>query len=278
MSTVEITPGQLPAPAGDMSEVERSYRLAKRAEWQVDELPWESLLPVPEARGGVASEGKTEMRARFWRSIIGQQLQADELAVKMAAQLLNAASHPEAKLYYSTMVQDESRHTEAWLRLTGIVGQAEERDPHLDELVRMVLEADSIEEKIFMMQVFFEAAIIPRFKMIEKSSRGTVLGELCVKLAKDDGIHHASGMAYERVLLRNAPEKIKKQVVETGVKALPHFAAHALWRPPARRVIGRLMEPADRQWVADEINRGIRQGAELGLDMSEVPAPHFGGQ
>ena len=40
----------------------------------------------------------------------------------MATQLFKLAPDPEAKLYYTTMVQDESRHTEAWLRLVDAAG------------------------------------------------------------------------------------------------------------------------------------------------------------
>ena len=101
------------------------------------------------------------------------------------------------------MVQDESRHTEAWLRLIGQVGGEGERDPYLDQLAHMFLEADLLEEKVFLMQVFFERLIIPRFRLIAKSSRGTVLEDLCNRLAIDDGIHHGAGMAYERVLLQS---------------------------------------------------------------------------
>ncbi len=119
----------------------------------------------------------------------------------MAAQLLELAPGHEAKLYYSTMVQDESRHVEAWLRLVDEAGGDGERDPHLDELARMFLDLDTLEEKVFLMQVFFERLIIPRFRLIARSSRGTVLEDLCNRLTIDDGIHHGAGMAYERVLL-----------------------------------------------------------------------------
>ena len=112
-----------------------------------------------------------------------QQLQADVLACEMAAQLLNAAPDPEAKLYYTTMVQDESRHTEAWLKLIGQIGGEGERDPHLDKLGHMFLEADTLEEKVFLMQVFFERLIIPRFRLIARSSRGTILEDICNRLA-----------------------------------------------------------------------------------------------
>src|ERR1051325_6283239 len=104
----------------------------------------------------------------MWRSGLTQQLQADMLACEMASQLLNIAPDPEAKLYYSTMVQDESRHTEAWLKLIEEAGGTAERDPHLDELAHMTLEADTLEEKVFQMQVFYERLIISRFRLIAR--------------------------------------------------------------------------------------------------------------
>ncbi|HWM12935.1 MAG TPA: hypothetical protein VNO56_00475, partial [Gaiellaceae bacterium] len=74
----------------------RYYTLAKRAEWQTADLPWNELPPIPETRG---SDQKRARRRDIWRSVITQQYQADILAVKMAAQLLNMAPHHEAKMY-----------------------------------------------------------------------------------------------------------------------------------------------------------------------------------
>ena len=97
----------------------RFYELAKKQEWQVRDLPWGEIPPIPEAKG---TPQKIARRRDMWRSVITQQLQADELACEMSSQLLNIAPDPEAKLYYSTMVQDESRHTEAWLKLASAAG------------------------------------------------------------------------------------------------------------------------------------------------------------
>src|SRR4029450_13230648 len=122
-------------------------------------------------------------------------------------QLLNIAPDHEAKLYYSTMVQDESRHTEAWLKLVAEVGGTAERDPHLDNLAHMTLEADTLGEKAFLMQVFYERLIIGRFRLIARSSRGTVLEDICNRLATDDGVHHGAGMAYEGGVRQNGGRK-----------------------------------------------------------------------
>jgi hypothetical protein len=254
----------------EFSGVLRFYELAKRQEWQVRDLPWGELPPIP------VGKGSPERRARrndMWRSVLTQQLQADMLACDMASQLLNIAPDHEAKLYYSTMVQDESRHTEAWLKLVGEAGGTAERDPHLDNLAHMTLEADTVEEKVFLMQVFYERLIISRFRLIARSSRGTVLEDLCHRLATDDGIHHGAGMAYERVLLQETDKKMNRTLVEAANRLLPEFAAHALWRPKERAWIGRAMESRDAERLKEDLEIGVRLAESLGLDVSEVELP-----
>jgi 1,2-phenylacetyl-CoA epoxidase catalytic subunit len=248
----------------------RFYELAKRAEWQVRDLPWNELPPIPETKG---PPQKRARRRDMWRSVITQQLQADELACEMSAQLLNIAPDPEAKLYYSTMVQDESRHTEAWLKLADQIGGTAERDPYLDKLAHMTLEADTLEEKVFQMQVFYERLIIARFRLIARSSRGTVLEDLCNRLTTDDGIHHGAGMAYERVLLQDASEKTKRKLIDAGNRLLPIFVEHALWRPRERAFIGSAMRARDVERLREDMEQGVRLAESLGLDVSEVVLP-----
>src|SRR6266404_6890321 len=76
----------------------RYYELAKRAEWQIRDMPWGDIPPIPEYKG---TPQKLARRRDLWRSVIMQQLQADMFAVEMAAQLLSLAPHVEARLYYT---------------------------------------------------------------------------------------------------------------------------------------------------------------------------------
>jgi len=252
-------------------EVFRFYKLAKKAEWQVRDLPWRDQPPIPELRGSPQRQAR---RRDVWRSVITQQLQADELAVEMATQLFSLAGHADAKLYYTTMVQDESRHTEAWLKLIHEAGGMAERDPYLDRLAHMTLDADTLEEKVFLMQVFYERLIIPRFRMIARSSRGTVLEDLCNRLAIDDGIHHGAGMAYERVLLEGAGRGVQTKLIEAANRMLPLFAQHSLWRPKAREFVGSLMRETDIRMLKEDLEQGVRLARSLGIDVSSVELPY----
>jgi hypothetical protein len=254
-------------PENQAPEVFRYYELAKKQEWQVRDMPWGELPPIPETTG---AKKRVEKRRGIWRSVITQQLQADSLAVEMAAQLLEMARHQEAKLYYSTMAQDEARHVEAWLRLIGEAGGPTERDPHLDKLAQIFLGLDSLEEKVLLMQVFFERMIIPRFRLIARSAPGTVLADLCKRLTIDDGIHHSSGMAYERVLLRSASKKTKEQMIKGASRMLPIFVNHVLWRPKERDFITSAMRAHDLARVKAEVEDGIKIAASLGLDVRDI--------
>ena len=250
----------------------RFYELAKHQEWQTRDLPWGELPPIPESRPGTSPQ-KQARRRDVWKSVVTQQLQADSVAVEMAGQLLNLAPDHDAKLYYSTMVQDEARHVEAWLKLIEEAGGTAERDPYLDKLAVMFLDLDTLEEKVFLMQVFYERLIIPRFRLIARSSRGTVLEDLCNRLAVDDGIHHGAGMAYERVLLRSASKKTKSQLIKVANTMLPVFVQHTLWRPRERAWIGGVMHAHDVKRLKAEVEDGIRLAASLGLDAGAINAP-----
>jgi hypothetical protein len=76
-----------------LAGVLRFYELANRQEWQVKDLPWGELPPIPEGKG---SPERRARRNDMWRSVLTQQLQADMLACDMASQLLNIAPDIEA--------------------------------------------------------------------------------------------------------------------------------------------------------------------------------------
>ena len=123
------------------------------------------------------------------------------------------------------------------------------------------------------MQVFYERLIIARFRLIARSSRGTVLEDLCNRLTTDDGIHHGAGMAYERVLLQDATKKTKQKLVDAANRLLPIFVKHALWRPKERAVIGRLMYEQDVRRLREDLEEGVKLAESLGLDVSDVELP-----
>ena len=75
------------------------------------------------------------------------------------------------------------------------------------------------------------------------------------------------------MLLEGADKRVKDTLIDAANRMLPEFAAHALWRPKAREMIGQLMETRDKERLKTELTHGVRLAQSLGLDVSEVALP-----
>jgi 1,2-phenylacetyl-CoA epoxidase catalytic subunit len=250
-----------------VKDMKRFYQLAKRQAWKVEQLSWGVLPPVPEGKG---SGEKRARRMEIWRSVVTQQLQADTLASLLSSQLLAAAPDLPGRLYYTTMVQDEGRHAEAWLKLTEDVGGQTEPDPYLTRLGELTMNADTVEEKIWLFQVVFEGLVIDRFRQIAASAPNTILAELCNRLTVDDGIHHGAGVSYEQLLLARTPERTKRKIERMSQEMWPVFEAHLLWRPQARSWASPAMQERDRATLKSYVAQEQKLARKLGLHI-EVP-------
>jgi hypothetical protein len=263
-------------PSADGSEppkaFSRFYELATQARWEVDDLLWDALPLVP-----TDGDIPRSRRADFWRSILTQQLQADELALDLSNQLLSASPHRSARLFYATMIQDESRQIEAWVKLLLEVGGAGERDPYLDRLAHRALEADTLEEKVFLVQILYERLIGAELRLIGRSSRGTVLGVLSSRFAVDECIHSSAGAAYECFLLEGASRRTKTNLEKAGREALPLLVDHIFWRPRSRSWAEDPMLSGKSEWLRAEVRDVLALSASLGLDLGEIQglsSPH----
>jgi hypothetical protein len=244
-----------------LRQLKHFYRAAKKRTWTVEGLGWDDLPPVPAM--------ETERWRLLWASVVKQQLQADIIAVEASTQLLLAVPEYEARMYYTTMVQDEGKHVEGWTRLVRSLDDVEAHNPYLQELGEMILDRDLItEQKVVGFQVVFEGAVIPAFKDISESANKTVLGEMARRLVRDDSIHHHSGVAYADYLFSKAPKSLKKDIARAASQYLPVYLESITWRPPARRWLDRFMKDRDRARV-DENKLFIAHA----LSRLDIPVP-----
>jgi hypothetical protein len=111
--------------------------------------------------------------------------------------------------------------------------------------------------------------------VITRATPGTILADLCNRLTVDDGIHHSSGVAYEKVLLQDASDTQKRQLTKVANKMMPIFVQHALWRPKARASIAGLMRARDIEMLHRDLEEGVRLAESLGIDVSDIELPSF---
>ena len=234
------------------------YRAARKGAWDVNDLGWERLAPAPNA--------ERERWNAVWASVVQQQLQADRFAIKAATDLLLSVEEREAVFYYSTMVQDEARHVEGWTRLRDMLLDVDDFDPYLAEMGEMLLDGETLEERVIAFQVVFEGMAIHAFKDIASATEQTILGEMSTHLIRDDSIHHNSGVAYAQYLMSDASDALKVHINASLRRYVPLYFEHLTWRPRARQFMARHMEEHDRR-VLRRNKRLISQSLiDLGLD------------
>jgi hypothetical protein len=239
-----------------LARMMRFYRTAKRTAWDIDELPWDEA-PVPRF--------ESERWNLLWSSVVQQQLQADQTAVAAASRLLLDVPDTEARLYYTTMVQDEARHLEGWTRLADMLQPVDAFNPYFEELSQMLAESEMIEERVLVFQVLFEGCALEAFREISKATEKTILGAMANKLLVDDAIHHRSGVTYEEHLLSKASPSMKRHLSDVLKNYTPVYVANLQWRPPVRQWLSRTLAEHDK-YVVDRnkalINRAM---TDLGL-------------
>ncbi|HKS68914.1 MAG TPA: ferritin-like domain-containing protein [Ktedonobacterales bacterium] len=261
VETTNVSVAQATAEGG----MRRYYTLAKKQAWEIKTLPWNDAPPVPE--GSNASPEKKARRHSMWRSVVTQQLQADIIAVQCATQLFTAAPDWDARLYYTTMINDESRHSETWMRLSDLIGGTCEWDPHLEKLGNLTMNLDNVEEKVWLFQCAFEGMVIPRFRQIAAAAPNTVLGEVCTRIAIDDGIHHGSGVAYEKMLLERITPRQKREIERISREMWPLYIQHITWRPRERAWASAALRSRDYAMVKQQREDIIRMAAGFGMDI-----------
>jgi 1,2-phenylacetyl-CoA epoxidase catalytic subunit len=249
------------------AEMQKFYALARRQAWKIESLSWGKIPPVPEGKGSGESRAR---RLAIWRSVVTQQLQADTLASLLSSQLLAAAPDLAGRLYYTTMVQDEGRHAEAWLKLVNEVGGVSEPDPHLVRLGELTLNADTLEEKIWLFQVVFEGLVIDRFRQIAAAAPGTILAELCNRLTVDDGIHHGSGVVYEQRLLERASARTKRSIERVSREIEGLYLQHLTWRPQERSWATSAMRSRDLEMIKNYMAQVQKLAWKVGLDIDTL--------
>src|SRR5256886_11808106 len=104
MATEEVVEQQHEDPTA-YAGVLRFYELAKRAEWQVRDLPWGELPPIPEGKGSPERQAR---RPGLWRPDATQELQGPEAVCRESAQLVHTAPGPEGKSPHPHVARDQA--------------------------------------------------------------------------------------------------------------------------------------------------------------------------
>ena len=197
----------------EVDELRRLYLKATEAQWIAErDVDWER--PIDRERFAATPLGGPLPieRTSYWRALdpdtvweltrrtaafrLSQFLHGEQGALMVAAQLVNAVPHTDAKFYAATQTMDEARHVEVFARYIKKLDEVRPIAPPLRRILDATLQTDDWMKKLVGMQIVVEGLALYSFKEMRMLTEEPLLKEILTYVARDESRHHAYGVQY----------------------------------------------------------------------------------
>jgi hypothetical protein len=178
-----------------VEELRRLYVKGLEAQWIVErDLDWErpidrvALATTPIAIGfpveqtsywrSLSAETVWELKKRLASFRLSNFLHGEQGALMVAAQLVNAVAHTDAKFYAATQTMDEARHVEVFARYIQKLDLVRPIAPNLKGLLDSTLATGDWVKKLVGMQIVVEGLALYSFREMRNVTEEPLLKEL----------------------------------------------------------------------------------------------------
>jgi hypothetical protein len=197
----------------EVEELRRLYCKATEAQWVAErEIDWERSIDkdlfAAEPLGTAIPIEKTS----YWKSLdedtvweltrrtaafrLSNFLHGEQGALMVAAQLVNAVPHTDAKFYAATQTMDEARHVEVFAKYIKKLDEVRPIAEPLKRVLDTTLETDDWVKKLVGMQIVVEGLALFSFREMRNLTQEPLLKDLLTYVARDESRHHAYGVQY----------------------------------------------------------------------------------
>ena len=197
----------------EVDELRNLYVKAAEAQWVAErDIDWDQAIdlekfattplgmPVPIDQTSYWKSLKPEVVWQVTKKTAGFRLSnflhGEQGALMVAAQLVNAVPHTDAKFYAATQTMDEARHVEVFARYIKKLDEERPIAPPLRTILDRILETDNWMHKLVGMQIVIEGLALFSFKEMRQLTQEPLLKELLTYVARDEARHHAYGVQY----------------------------------------------------------------------------------
>ena len=197
----------------DLEELRNLYVKAAEAQWIGSrDLDWSRPIDLVKFSTTPLGTGVPIEKTSYWRSLpqdtvveltrrtaafrLSQFLHGEQGALMVAAQLVNAAPHTDAKFYAATQTMDEARHVEVFARYIEKLDEIRPIAPSLKGILDQTLETGDWMKKLVGMQIVVEGLALYAFREMRNLTDEPLLKELLTYVARDESRHHAYGVQY----------------------------------------------------------------------------------
>ncbi|MGH7812431.1 MAG: ferritin-like domain-containing protein [Candidatus Binataceae bacterium] len=197
----------------EVEELRRLYIKAAEAQWIAErDLDWERPIDDERLSSTPLGIGFPLDQTSYWKSLkpetawelkkrmavfrLSNFLHGEQGALMVAAQLVNATPHTDAKFYAATQTMDEARHVEVFARYIEKLGAVRPISPNLKHILDSTLETGDWLKKLVGMQIVVEGLALYSFRDMRNLTEEPLLKELLTYVARDESRHHAYGVQY----------------------------------------------------------------------------------
>lgn len=155
-------------------------------------------VPIQETQfwQNLPAETRWEIARRSAAFMLSNFLHGEQAALMVAAQLVNAVPHMDAKFYAATQTLDEARHVEVFAAYIRKLGDVQPIAPALKALLDDVLTTDDWRLKAVGMQVVTEGLALYSFRDMRNQTEEPLLKELLTYVSRDEARHTGYGIKY----------------------------------------------------------------------------------
>ncbi len=205
----------------EVEELRNLYVKAAEAQWIGGrDIEWERPIDLLKFSTTPLGAGIPMEKTSYWRSLpqdtvveltrrtaafrLSQFLHGEQGALMVAAQLVNAVPHTDAKFYAATQTMDEARHVEVFARYIEKLDEIRPIAPSLKGILDQTLETGEWMKKLVGMQIVVEGLALYAFREMRNLTAEPLLKDILTYVARDESRHHAYGVQYiERCVRRS---------------------------------------------------------------------------
>jgi hypothetical protein len=197
----------------EVEELRRLYVKATEAQWIAErDLDWDRpidhvkfattplgvSLPIEQTSywKSLSEETTWELTRRTAAFRLSNFLHGEQGALMVAAQLVNAVPHTDAKFYAATQTMDEARHVEVFARYIAKLDEVRPIAPAVKHVLDATLQTDDWLKKLVGMQIVVEGLALYSFREMRNLTEEPLLKDLLTYVARDESRHHAYGVQY----------------------------------------------------------------------------------
>jgi rubrerythrin len=196
-----------------VEELRRLYVKGAEAQWVAErEIDWDR--PIDHAKFATTPLGAAVPieRTSYWKSLdeetqweltrrtasfrLSNFLHGEQGALMVAAQLVNAVPHTDAKFYAATQTMDEARHVEVFAKYIKKLDDVRPIAPALRTILDATLQTEDWLKKLVGMQIVVEGLALYSFREMRNLTEEPLLKDLLTYVARDESRHHAYGVQY----------------------------------------------------------------------------------